>query len=424
MAGAIGKPSRILLQEYGAPVLCKADEIDLRSLMEANQRWAKALGLSGPPIRIEIVDKDHLRLRAEAVTGVIRVGHTDIEIAPKFLSTAMGSWQTVLWRILLVVEGGHVDDVMTTGHELTSLSLPDLLAEMFLASYARGAARGLPRGYLSLELSGPTLRGRLDLARIGNWVARPWDLPYVADFLTDDTPLARLLRWTAECLAVTVKSPGRARATREIAASLTHVSRQPPHLLDAQRIILGTQHQGLDAAKIVGLLLLEGSGVHHARGAYELSGFLWDSDVIYENYIYWLCGRAASKSGRRITKSPVKFGKLVSGIGSLLETTPDVVFRDEQGRPVAIIDSKYKRMGSRPKAQDTYQVLTAGHVLGCRKVSLAYPVADPREPTVWRVDSALGSGDIELTALPLNLMSLASPEGQLTLIDRIGEWLG
>lgn len=415
-------PARIQLQEYGPPVQCEVDVIDLRSLEEANQRWTKALGLSQPPIRFEMVDSKHLWLRAEAVTGVIRVGHTDIEIAPKFLSTAAGSWQTVLWRILSVVEGGHVDDTLTAAHELASLSLPDLLAEMFLASYAKGAARGLPRSYLSTRLSGPTLRGSLDLTRIGTWIARPWELPYITDFLTDDTPLARLLRWTAECLADTVKSPGRARAAREIAASLSHVGRQPPHLLDAQRIILGTQHQGLEVAKIVGLLLLEGAGVHHARGAYALSGFLWDSDVVYENYIYWLCGRAASRRGKRVTKESVGFGEIVSGTGSRLKTTPDVVFWDQQGIPVAIMDAKYKRLGSRPKASDTYQVLTAGHVLGCRRVSLTYPVAEHRDPTVWRVSSALGSGDIELTALPLNLMSLTQPEGQRTLIDSIEAW--
>ena len=98
--------------------------------------------------------------------------------------------------------------------------MPDLLAEMFLASYAKGAARGLPRGYLTEQATGDTLRGSLDTSRLGEWVARPWELPYVADLLTDDTPLARLLRWSAECLAATVKAPGRARAVREIAAGL------------------------------------------------------------------------------------------------------------------------------------------------------------------------------------------------------------
>ncbi len=401
----------------------QAGDIDLHALAEANKRWTRALGLSGDPIRVEDLGHGLVKLRAEAVTGVVRVGHTDIEIAPKFLSAADGSWQTVLWRILTVVEGGHVDDDLTTAHELASLSMPDLLAEMFLASYAKGAARGLPRGYLTEQSSGPVLRGSIDVSRLGEWVARPWEVPYVADLLTDDTPLARLLRWAAECLAATVKAPGRARAVREIASSLSHVGKQPPHLLDARQITLGTQHQGLEAARVVGLLLLEGAGVHHARGEHALSGFLWNSDVIYENYIYWLCRRAASKRGERVNKLAIKFGEVISGRGSLLETTPDVVFRDAQGNPVAVTDSKYKRLGSRPKAPDTYQVLTAGHVLGCQRISLTYPVAQHRQPTVWRVSSSLGSSDIELTALPLNLMSLTLPEGPQILIDALCDWL-
>lgn len=421
MAHKVTALVRIELQEYGVPVVCHAKDLDLHALAEANKRWRRALGLSGDPIRVEDIGNGLVKLRAEAVTGVVRIGHSDIEIAPKFLSAADGNWQTVLWRVLSVVEGGHVDN-LTTAH-LASLSMPDLLAEMFLASYAKGAARGLPRCYRAEQAAGNTLRGSLDTSRLGEWVARPWELPYVTDLLTDDTALARLLRWSAECLAVTVKGPGRARAMRDIAAGLAHVGTQPPHLLDAQRIVLGLQYQGLEAARVVGLLLLEGAGVHHASGDHALSGFLWNSDVIYENYVYWLCRRAASQCGKRVNKGAIRFGEVIAGEGAKLETTPDVVFRDARGLAAAVTDSKYKRLGSRPKAPDTYQVLTAGHILGCQRVSLTYPVAANREPTVWRVPSALGGSDIELTALPLNLMSLTLPEGPRILIDTISAWL-
>lgn len=423
MADALSAASRIELQEYGAPVVRRASELDLHALAEANKRWGRALGTAGDPIRVEDLGDGLVKLRAEAVTGVIRVGETDIEIAPKFLSTGDGSWQTVLWRILMVVEGGHVDDRLTSANDHASLSMPDLLAEMFIASYSKGAARGLPRGYLTERSIGTTLRGSLDTERLGDWVARPWELPYVADHLTDDTPLARLLRWSAECLSATVKAPGRARAVREIAAGLAHVGRQPPHLFDAQRIALGVQHQALEAAHVVGVLLLEGAGIHHANGDHALSGFLWNSDVIYENYVFWLCQRAASRRGERVSKGTLTFGEVISGTGSRLETTPDVVFRDAHGAAVAVTDSKYKRLGTRPKAPDTYQVMTAGHVLGCQRISLTYPVAKDREPTVWRVSSVLGGKDIELTALPLNLMSLARPDGPRELIEVISGWL-
>ena len=221
-------PMRIELQEYGAPVVCRGEDIDLRALTAANKRWKRVLRLSEDPIWVENIGNGQVTLRAKAVTGVIRIGDTDIEIAPKFLSAPHGRWQTVLWRILTVVEGGHVDDCLTSAHHPASLSIPDLLADMFLASYAKGAARGLPRCYLEVQANGTTLRGSLDTSRLREWIAHPWELPYIADLLVDDTPLARLLRWSAECLAATVKSPGRARAVREIASSLCHVGRQPP----------------------------------------------------------------------------------------------------------------------------------------------------------------------------------------------------
>lgn len=411
------------MHEYGAPTVRGIDEIDLQALAEANRRWKRALKLKDDPIRVQEVGKRLVALRAEGVTGVVRVGQTDIEIAPKFLNNIEGSWQTALWRILAIVEGGHVDETFTSAKEINAHSVPDLLAEMFLASYARGGARGLPRGYLTQAASGPSLRGSLDTPRLGEWMVRPWDVPYVADVLSDDTVLARLLRWAAECLAATVQSPGRAMALREIAAGLSHVGSRPPHLIDAQRIKLGIQHHGLEPARAVGLLLLDGAGVHHASGRHSLSGFLWKSDSIYEKYVYWLCGRAAGRRGERVSKSAIEFGELVAGGGRLLETVPDVVFRDFRGTPVAVTDSKYKVLGSRPKSADTYQVLTAGHVLGCCRISLTYPVAEDREPTVWRVSSGLGGDDIELTALPLNLMALAAAGGQERLIQTITNWL-
>ncbi len=423
MAYPLDAPRRITLQEFGTYAVQSVDEIDLQALVEANIRWKRALNLRDDPIRIEDIGNGQVKLRAEGVTGVVRVGNTDIEIAPKFLSAVGGKWQTVLWRILSAVEGSHVDEVMTSADEIDSLSMPDLLAEMFLASYMRGGARGLPRGYLAESAVGFTLRGALDLSRLNEWIATPWEIPYVADLLTDDTALARLLRWTAECLAFSVKAPGRSRALHEIAAGLSHVGRQPPHLLDAQRLELGTQHRGLEAAKVVGQLLLEGSGVHHSMGQHALSGFLWKSDTVYETYVYWLCERATRGRSERVNKQAINFGTFRSGPGRLLTTIPDVVFRDNAGRAVAVTDSKYKVLGTRPKSSDTYQILTAGHVLGCRKVSLTYPVAQDREPTVWRVSSALGGQDIDLTALPLNLMALTRTGGQDCLIESVQRWL-
>ncbi|QZY64076.1 McrC family protein [Providencia rettgeri] len=414
---------RIKLQEYGESIIIQADNIDLYILAEVNNHWRITLGLSNDPIQVEDIGNGFLKLRAKGITGIVRIANIDIEITPKFLSVVDGSWQIVLWRILTVVEGGYIDDDLTTANQLKSMSMPDLLAEIFLRSYSKGAGRGLPRGYLVERGAGNVLRGKLDITRLGEWVSNPWILPYITDTLSDDTSIARLLRWSAEFLSTTVSSSGRSRALREIAASLAHVGRRPPHQFEAQRICLGPQHRGLEAAKFIGLLLLQGAGVHHANGEHKLSGFLWNSDTVYENYVYWLCRRAAISRGKRISKTEIKFGYVIKGNGDRLKTTPDVVFYDASGGPVAVTDAKYKQLGVRPKAADSYQVLTAGHVLGCERVSLTYPVSIDREPTIWLIPSKLGGRDIELTVLPINLMRLMLPGGQDALIDVIGGWL-
>jgi len=417
------KHNRIRIQEYGQPVILQAEDINKHILIEASSRWKKILGLSSEPFKVEDIGNGQIKLRAEAVTGVVRVGNADIEIAPKFLDATRDSWQSVLWRILTVVEGGHIDSNLTSAHHGATLAIPDLLAEIFLASYARGAARGLPRSYLSEQNQGSCVRGAFDISRIGDWVSRPWVVPYISDYFTDDTTLTRLLRWSASCLAATVKLPSRAKALREIDASLANVGRHPPHLIEARRTRLGSQHQGLEAARMVGILLLEGAGVNHTNGEHALSGFLWNSDTIYENYIFWLCQRAANQEGMMVSKNEMKFGQILRGEGSNLKTTPDVIFRNEAGKAVAVVDAKYKILGSRPKASDIYQVFTAGHIVGCQKVLLTYPSSNDRDFTVWRIPSGLGGKDIVLTALPMNLMNISMPYGEKALIKTINSWL-
>jgi 5-methylcytosine-specific restriction endonuclease McrBC regulatory subunit McrC len=410
------------LREFGKPTVVEKHVLNVEAVHRANARWKTSLGLPGNPIVIEDIGDSYL-VRAQYVTGVVRVGDLDIEVVPKFLGEIDGSWQTVLWRILATVEGGLIEDRTTSATAVDAVTIPDLLADILLDAYSRGAARGLPRQYRTEAGAGAQLRGVLDTSRVGEWLARPWLIPQITDELNEDTSVARLLRWAAAVLERIVKSPSRARSLRTMLGALSDVGRTPPHLVDVNRIGLGPQHLALQAAVDVAVLLLEGRGIHHAAGAYEISGFLWNSDEVYERFVFWLCQRAASRIAGTVSKSEIKFGELVAGPGRRLSTTPDVVFRDSGRAVTAVMDAKYKTFGARPKSSDTYQILTGAHVLGCVRVGLTYPVATPTERTVWKVQSHLGGMAVALTALPLNLMQMADPDGADKLVARIATWL-
>lgn len=423
MADSVTESKRILLQEYGARVVVPSDLLDLRELEEANRRWSKLLGLSGSPIQAQIHGQNSISLRAEGVTGAIRIGDVDVEIAPKFLDKSQANWQTALWRILEVVEGAHIDLQSTAGNEISNSHLPDLLSEIFISSFRRGTLRGLPTGYQTRRSEGMSLRGQLDTSRIATLIAKPWIVPYVTDLLVEDVPLSRLLKWGATVLSQSVRAPNRAKSLRQIVGSLGHVADHPPNLTDARRIQVGVQHLPLEPAKTVGLLLLEGAAVNHSNGAFRIPGFLWNSDSIYENFIFHLCRTVAQRNGLTVTKHSINFGELHDGTGTQLQTIPDVVFRDKTGLAVAVADSKYKNFGSRPQSGDSYQVFTAAHVLGCRKVSLIFPGQSNQQQSCWRIDSKLGAESVYLTALPIDILAMSHSTGFSTLTDVIERWL-
>lgn len=380
------------------------------------------MGLRSNPIKVERSGTASVALRAEGVTGTVRVGTVDIDIVPKFLDPFASNWQQVLWRVLAVIEGGHIDDARTSAAVVDSLSLPDLLADVFLDSFSRGAARGLPYRYQTRQGQGSVLHGVFDPSRITEWLSKPWQLPYITDELSDMTSLAALFRWTASVLSAQVSSTSRSRALLGIAHQLPGANRRPPQVTEAKNFHLDPQYHALNPARVVGISLLEGAGIHHNAGLYELSGFLWNSDRVYEQYVFWLCGRAAAKLNLRVEKNSIAFGRVTHGVGTRLQTIPDVVFLDKFGEVQGILDSKYKTFGSRPVSSDTYQVLTAAHVLGCRNVSLAYPIGFDSEMTVWEVESKLGAQTTFLSALPLNLMVLGLPDGHVRLVKTIADW--
>lgn len=423
MADSITELKRIQLQEYGPRVLVPIDLLDLRDLEEANRRWSKLLGLSRSPIQAQLQGQNTIGLRAEGVTGAIRIGDVDVEIAPKFLDNSQANWQSALWRILEVAEGAQVDFESTAGNEISNSYLPDLLAEIFISSFRRGSLRGLPTGYKTRRSQGMSLRGQLDTSRIATMIAKPWLVPYVTDLLVEDVPLSRLLKWAATILSQSVVAPNRVKSLRQIVGTLGHVANHPPSLTEARRIQVGVQHLPLEPAKTVGLLLLEGATVNHSNGAFRIPGFLWNSDSIYENFIFHLCRKVALRNSLTVAKHSINFGELYEGTGTQLQTIPDVVFRDKTGLAVAVADSKYKNFGSRPQSSDSYQVFTAAHVVGCRKSSLIFPGKSNQQPSCWRIDSKLGAESVYLTALPIDILAMSEPAGFSALADVIERWL-
>lgn len=413
----------VTLREYGPARWVEMTSHERAGLETANGAWKKSLGLSEVPIVIE-PEGGRVALSARHIAGTIRVGSINLEIAPKFLDPEVADtrdWRQAFWQILLISREGRSLFARASGADAEAMSIADLLAEIFLGSYARGSQRGMPLQYSEEIGLHPSVRGSFDHRQFGRWVAEPWRIPTVETILTSDTAFARLIAWAASQLRTLVSSPNRARELDEIRHQLPSSGTALPQVDQAERIQLGVQHEALRPALEVALLLLRGHGVRHGPGDRDVIGFLWKSEDIYERFLFWLCREAGRVRGLQVRKGAAPFA--TSSTAAPLTTTPDVVFYQHNGPAIAVLDAKYKALNSKPKAGDSYQILTAANHFGCEQVGLVYPSSSIRAQADWLVVSALGGRNVTISALHLDLLSAATISGRRDLIGSIGDWL-
>ena len=139
--------------------------------------------------------------------------------------------------------------------------------------------------------------------------------------------------------------------------------------------------------------------------------------------MFSICARAASNNGLTVSKKTHDFGKVVEGDGPSLITIPDVVFSTRNGEVFAVADAKYKVFARRPRSSDTYQLMAAGHILGSSRLALMYPTSSDFRRTTWEIESNLTSELMMISALSLNLMSLADSFDISALVSTIESWL-
>lgn len=423
MAREVSRYRRITLQEYGEFVPLDVTQAEIDEITKYGNSWRASLKLRTDPFAIRKNADGKYEMRAEGIAGMARIGDIDFEIAPKFLDAQREDWQVAFWRILSITSGGLIDNRQMQANNSASQALVDLFAHAFMNSYARGALRGLPQGYKTANYSGTAPRGSLDLSQMNQMASRPWEYPCIVDSLTMDTPFASLIKWASDRLGKMVDSPSLARNLRYIAGTLSFVKTPVPHIVDARKLQLSAQYRGLEDALRIARMLLEGSGMSYVSGEKTLSGFLWNSDVVFENLMFWLCRQCAKHHGYKVSKHSYYFGEVVFGSGQRLKTIPDVVFKDGENKVVAIADAKYKSYSDHPVSSDVYQVLSDAHLLGTRVVALLYPVSTDTSQKTWRIESQLGGGSVFVTMLPVNLMAFARNGGSKELISHVASWL-
>lgn len=335
-------------------------------------------------------------LRSSSSVGVIRAGGVELRVTPKL------GIRRLLWLI------GHAHDPdgwrdEESVHLAESSDLETALAVSFLAAANRAVAAGILQGYRVREEALPVLRGRMrEVDQLRRRLSSAALLEVRFDDYTVDIPENQLLAAAAERLLRTPTIPAPTRAgLRRLLVALADVTRLPRGHLppDTRTNRLTRRYQ---PALRLARLALAGRSFDQPAGDVNASGFLFDLNKVYEDWLTAAVGAALTPYGgslraQRSTRLD-QAGRIVM--------RPDMVW-ERDGRPIAVLDAKYKNLSSANQPDsDLYQMLAYCTALGLQNGHLVYAKgeATPSRHVIRESGVTIAIWALDLSAPVLNIL--------------------
>lgn len=381
-------------------------------LSRAEARWLMDQGIG------EVVPGALRRwdVRVDNVVGVVSRGDLVVEIAPK-LPVAQ-----VLW---MLQEAGMAPRRFATDAPLADdLSLTEAVLEMYLRAVERLLRRsGLRRGYVDVDETSWTLRGRLRAAdQLTRHQGRLLPLEVHYDDYTLDTGPNRTLAAALDAV--------RLLATRQPSSGV----RRDRHLLRAQELLSrfdgvsptppglrpdgdggGRLDESYTCPLMLARLILNGAGLASQAGDRRTEGFLLSMPDVFERCVAEIL-RGHFGPCLRTQASRVYASEKGS---SPRQVRPDLVLFGPEGQPSAVLDTKYKRVEL--DSADLYQMHVYARIFGVPDVVLLYAESCP--PRVLQLEGAhaedadairLHVRGVDLTASPEEIRQQVLAASQLT----------
>ena len=327
---------------------------------------AGALARTGA-VQVSLDLDNRIQLSSSSRVGVLRAGDFELRITPKL------PIRRLLWMI------GYASDPKGWRDEdqvelVEADDLVEAMAVSFVAACNRSLSHGLLRGYRISEEASITLRGRLreaDQLRRRRLVALPLEIRY--DDYTVDVLENQLLLSAALRLRHLTDLPFNTRgALHRMVALMGEVTpivpgqRAPaPHFDQLNR----HYRPALQLAR----LILSGRSLEQPPGATTAAGFLFDLNVVFEEWLTAALREALAPCGGYLRSQWPGYLDQAKSV----RMRPDLVW-ERRGTPAGVLDAKYKSLGLETNAtnSDLYQMLAYCTVLGLDSGHLVYAAGE------------------------------------------------
>lgn len=334
-------------------------------------------------------------VEAGTKVGAVSIGDLQVVIRPKVpiarLMFLLGYARApAFWRDSYV----HLDP---------EKDIVEALAESFARTTTKALEQGLPHGYLSVDESLPVMRGRL---RVGDQLTRrlgtglPLEVTF--DDFTADIAENRILLKAVLCLLRNYAVDGGTRRTlNRLRLQLADVTAEPRGL-PLPRWTPSRLNRRLQPALHLAELILAGSSFEQRVGTLQVHGFVVDMWKVFEDFVCVALG----ESVRGVHGRPSFQHRAHLDVDRRVRLRPDFVWLRE-GRPVAVVDAKYKaeKPSGFPHA-DLYQLLAYCTVMQLPEGHLIYAKGseEPTSHVVMSVQTKIVCHAIDLEATPAELL--------------------
>lgn len=328
-------------------------------------------------------------LKAGAVIGTIIAGNVTVHIRPKVPVDNLFYMLTYAFNL-----------PQFRSRQLL-LDPNEALFEFIVRIFARQVdvivRQGIQRGYIDHDEHHNFLRGRLlmgehlrsHVVNAGRFYQRTNE--FTADLLEN-----RILHETLHQLSRIPYSSAAADLrplVRRTAAAFAEVPTAGIRPSDCDRVLYTRLNERYRSPVNLARLLLQHLSLENRAGQMPFATFLLPMHAVFERFVAgyltealapfpWLQVRA--QASIRLDRT-----RRVTGF-------PDLII-DRHGREVAVLDTKYKKYGSKPGREDIYQMFTYAKALRVRQAMLIYPHD-------FAPDTALEmEGDVMIDMRPLSL---------------------
>lgn len=289
-------------------------------------------------------------LTAGSQVGAIQIGELAIDIQPKI------ALERLLFLISYTVDPKRWLDLDFHFGERDSLL--EAIIPGFVAQTRRALRRGLLQGYISVEDSLATVRGRIrfdDQLRDRHGIFPPVEVRY--DEFTEDIVENRLIKAALARLGrLRIRSADVRRSLRAFDAALANVSLVEFHPAQLPEINWTRLNQHYKPAVELAMLIIRATSFEVGHGKVRSTSFLVDMNRVFEDFVIIALRESLGLSAITFPQGNDRHSLHLDHAGQI-RLQPDISWW--QGRECHFVgDVKYKRVDHRGvKHADIYQLL-------------------------------------------------------------------